>query len=102
MVWEVVRDSPGVQSTQTQRDVLTPAVQIDLADARNTAVADEERLVQLEARAEALTDVVVAISEQTQALTEAVHAIGDAAAAVNPSGRPSQNRHRTPKLRRLR
>ena len=79
MVWDVVRDSPDVQSTQTQRDVLTAAVQIDLADARNTAVADKERLVQLEARAEALTDAVVAIGEQTQVLTEAVHAISDAA-----------------------
>jgi hypothetical protein len=85
MVWEVVRATPDVQSTQLQRDQLTTALQIDLAEAENTAKRDEERLAKLETHTDALTEAVLAIGVQTQALTEAVLAVSDAAASVNPA-----------------
>jgi hypothetical protein len=85
MVWEVVRATPEVHSTQTQRAQLTTALQMDLATAENTARRDEERLVKLETHTEALTEAVLAISVQTQALTEAVLAVSDAAAVMTPA-----------------
>lgn len=75
LVSEVLRDNPEILSTQTSRDELTAAIQIDLASAQNTAMRDDERIVKLETQTQALTDAVIAISEAAAPVNPAIAAL---------------------------